>query len=94
VCTCVFLLRQESFDMILVNYSSFYDGGVTVGIRPMLKLSARTLKMTNNIFMARNMFCPHNDYSSFLGGKLTMFKLCNYEIALAKVSRVIFGDLV
>jgi hypothetical protein len=40
VCTCVFLLRQESFDMILVNKSSFYDVGVTVGIRAMPKLSA------------------------------------------------------
>jgi hypothetical protein len=29
VCTCVFLLRQESFNMILVNNPSFYDGGVT-----------------------------------------------------------------
>jgi hypothetical protein len=27
--TCVFLLHQESFDMILVNNSSFYDGGIT-----------------------------------------------------------------
>jgi hypothetical protein len=26
VCTCVFFLRQESFDMILVNNPSFYDG--------------------------------------------------------------------
>jgi hypothetical protein len=53
VCTCVFLLHQESFDMILVNNSSFYDGGVTVGIRAILKLSARyrTLKMTNNVFL-------------------------------------------
>jgi hypothetical protein len=33
--------------------------------------------MTNNIFMARNVFCPHKDYSSFLGGKLIVFKLCN-----------------
>jgi hypothetical protein len=32
VCTCVFLLRQESFNMILVNNSSFYDGGVSVFI--------------------------------------------------------------
>jgi hypothetical protein len=40
VYTCVFLLHQESFDMILVNNSSFYDRGVTVGIRAMLKLSA------------------------------------------------------
>jgi hypothetical protein len=37
------------------------------------------------------MLCPHKDYSSFLGGKLTVFKLCNYGIVLAKVSRVIFG---
>jgi hypothetical protein len=33
VCSCVFLLHQESFDMILANNPSFYDGGVTVGIR-------------------------------------------------------------
>jgi hypothetical protein len=26
MCTCVFLLCQESFDMILVNNSYFYDG--------------------------------------------------------------------
>jgi hypothetical protein len=26
VCTCVFLLHQESFDMILVNNPSFYEG--------------------------------------------------------------------
>jgi hypothetical protein len=26
MCTCVFLLRQESFDKILVNNPSFYDG--------------------------------------------------------------------
>jgi hypothetical protein len=25
--------------------------------------------------------CPHNDYSSLLGGKLTVFKLRNYGIA-------------
>jgi hypothetical protein len=24
------------------------------------------------------MSCSHKEYSSFLGGKLTMFKLCNY----------------
>jgi hypothetical protein len=29
VCTCVFLFRQESFDMMLVNSPSFYDGGIT-----------------------------------------------------------------
>jgi hypothetical protein len=38
----------------------------------------------------RNVFYPHKDYSSFLSGKLTMFKLCNYRIVLAKVGRVIF----
>jgi hypothetical protein len=31
------------------------------------------------------------DYSSFLGDKLTVFKLCNYGIVLAQVSHVIFG---
>jgi hypothetical protein len=40
--------------------------------------------------MVRNMCCPHKDCSSFLGGKLIVFKLCNYAIALAKVSHVIF----
>jgi hypothetical protein len=50
--------------------------------------------MTNNIFTVRNVFYPHKDYSSFLGGKLTMFKLCNYRIVLAKVSRVIFRIVV
>jgi hypothetical protein len=33
VCTYVFLLHQESFDMILVNNSSFYDESVkSVGL--------------------------------------------------------------
>jgi hypothetical protein len=36
------------------------------------------------------MFCSHKDYSSFIGSKLTIFKLCNYGIMLAKVNRVIF----
>jgi hypothetical protein len=45
--------------------------------------------MTKNIFVERNMFCPHMDYNSFLADKLTMFKLCNYRIALSKVSHVI-----
>jgi hypothetical protein len=34
--------------------------------------------MINNIFTVRNVFCPHKDYSRFLCGKLTIFKLCNY----------------
>jgi hypothetical protein len=46
--------------------------------------------MTNNILMVRNVFCPYKDHSSFLGGKLTMFKFCTYEFVLAKVSQVIF----
>jgi hypothetical protein len=29
MCTCIFLLHQESGDMILVNNPSFYDEGVT-----------------------------------------------------------------
>jgi hypothetical protein len=49
--------------------------------------------MSNNIFTVRNVFCPHKDYNSFLAGKLTIFKLCNYGIVLAKVSRVIFFGL-
>jgi hypothetical protein len=40
--------------------------------------------------MVMNVFFPHKDYNSLLGGKLTMFKLCNYRIMLAKVSRLIF----
>jgi hypothetical protein len=35
--------------------------------------------------MEWNMFCKHKDYSSFLGGKLTMFKFGNYGFLLAKV---------
>jgi hypothetical protein len=34
--------------------------------------------MINNVVAVRNMFCPHKDYSSFSGDKLTVFKLCNY----------------
>jgi hypothetical protein len=39
MCICVFLLHQESFGMILDNNLLFYDGGVTVDIRAMSKLS-------------------------------------------------------
>jgi hypothetical protein len=45
--------------------------------------------MTTNIFTVRNLFCPHKDYSRFLVDKLTMFKLCNYEIVLKKISFMI-----
>jgi hypothetical protein len=43
--------------------------------------------MTNNVFTVRNVFCQHKNYSSFLGGKLTVFKLCNY----GKDNSVILG---
>jgi hypothetical protein len=43
--------------------------------------------MTNNTFTVRNVFYPHKGYSSFLGGNLTVFKLCNYS----KSNSVIFG---
>jgi hypothetical protein len=46
--------------------------------------------MINNVFIVRNVFYPHKDYISFLGGKLIVLKLCNYGIVLAKVSRVNF----
>jgi hypothetical protein len=32
----------------------------------------------------RKVFCPHKDYSSFLGGKLIVFNFCNYGFVLAK----------
>jgi hypothetical protein len=32
-------------------------------------------------------FCPQKDYCSFLGDKLTLFKLCNYD----KGNGVVFG---
>jgi uncharacterized membrane-anchored protein YitT (DUF2179 family) len=43
MCVLIFLLYQESFDMILVNNSSLYDGGVTVamvgGTRPTVSVT-------------------------------------------------------
>jgi hypothetical protein len=46
------------------------------------------LKNDQQRFYGENVFCTYKDYSSFLGGKLTMFKLCN----IAKVNHVIFLD--
>jgi hypothetical protein len=43
------------------------------------------LKNDEQRFTVRNVFCLHMDYSSFFGGKLTVFKICNYGIVLAKV---------
>jgi hypothetical protein len=37
VCTFVFLLRQESFDMTLVNNPSFYDGVLHYQVVPELE---------------------------------------------------------
>jgi hypothetical protein len=37
------------------------------------------LKNDQQRFYGENVFCTYKDYSSFLGGKLTMFKLCNYS---------------
>jgi hypothetical protein len=37
VCTYAFLLRQESFNLIIVNNPSFYDGGVTIWLQTLLK---------------------------------------------------------
>jgi hypothetical protein len=87
VCTCVFLLRQKSFDMILVNNPSSYDGGVTVGIRARFKVKCTLTNLKNDQqrLTLRKMFYPYKDYSSFVGGKLTMFKLCNYGFVLTKV---------
>jgi hypothetical protein len=44
VCTCEFLLRRESFDVILIN-TSFYDGGFTDVVPPesLAELSPRHL---------------------------------------------------
>jgi hypothetical protein len=43
--------------------------------------------MSNNVFTVRNEFYPHKDYNSFLGGKIIVFKLCNY----GKGNCVVFG---
>jgi hypothetical protein len=61
-----------------------------------LKLSARywTLKMTNNVFTVRNVFCPRKDYNSFLGGKLTMFKWFNYGKGNGVIFRIISNYFV
>jgi hypothetical protein len=46
--------------------------------------------MINNVFTVANVFCPYKDYSSFLGGKLIVLKLCNYD----KNNGVIFGIIL
>jgi hypothetical protein len=50
VCTCVFLLCQESFNMILLCNPSFYDGGVTIGEpKGGLNIPAERKKTKSNI---------------------------------------------
>jgi hypothetical protein len=49
VCTCVFLLHQECFEMILVNNPSFYDGGVTEPVDGTDKLCNRINILTDSI---------------------------------------------
>jgi hypothetical protein len=44
--------------------------------------------------MVRNMFCPHKDYSSILGGKLTVFKLCNYGKGNGVIFRIVLNHFV
>jgi hypothetical protein len=36
--------------------------------------------MANDVLTVRNVFCLRKDYSSFLGGKLIVFKLCNMKL--------------
>jgi hypothetical protein len=50
--------------------------------------------MINNIFTVRNVFCPHNDYSSFLDDKLTMFKLCNYSKGNGMIFWIVLNNFV
>jgi hypothetical protein len=47
--------------------------------------------MTNNVFTVRSVFYLDKNYSSFLGGKLTVFNLCNYGFVLANVWFDFFG---
>jgi hypothetical protein len=37
------------------------------------------------------MFYPYKDYSSLLGGKLTLFKLCNYDKGNAVIFRIVLN---
>jgi hypothetical protein len=50
--------------------------------------------MTNNFFTVMIVYCPYKDYSSFLGGKLTAFKLCNYALNRIVSSYFIVGKFL
>jgi hypothetical protein len=69
----------------MMGYYNWYQSNVED------KCTLTDLKNDQQCFTVRNVFYAHKDYSSFLGGKLIVFKLCNYGIAPTKVSRVIFG---
>jgi hypothetical protein len=50
--------------------------------------------MTNNVLMMMNVFWPYKDYSNFLGGKLTIFKLCNYDKGNGEVFGIILNYFI
>jgi hypothetical protein len=56
VCTCVFLLRHESFNMVIVNNPSFYDGGVTIGAK---FLDATIIRVAPECLDAGRLACLH-----------------------------------
>jgi hypothetical protein len=59
-----------------------------------VKCTLTNLKNDQQHFMVRNMFCPHKDYSSILGGKLTVFKLCNYGKGNGVIFRIVLNHFV
>jgi hypothetical protein len=79
VCTCEFLLHRESFNVMLYD-THISMIGVLLWYQSCVEVKCALTKLKNDqqCFTVRNVFCPHKDYSSFLGDKLTMFKLYNY----------------
>jgi hypothetical protein len=59
VCTCAFLLHQESFDMILVDNPPYYDGGVAVGMSNVeVKCMLTNLKNDQPYFYSKERVLP------------------------------------
>jgi hypothetical protein len=52
-----------------------------------VKYALKALKTTTTLTVRNDI--PYKDYTSLLGGKLTVFTFYNYRIVLAKVSHVI-----
>jgi hypothetical protein len=52
-----------------------------------VKYALKALKTTTTLTVRND--SPYKDYTSLLGGKLTVFTFYNYRIVLAKVSHVI-----